>query len=164
MPYTVISNSNIFPEQPVWPPVYESETKASYVEHKTPRGEKQPYRLGSRPSTASTLIKQEQPAADADPAKAVAQLQALAARLVALQTQLDGADASVSQDAIDAVSAELASLELKLQASGVKPASVMPAGASQSGFIDSFAQFASEAHRVRDSGRIPFASDKMKMR
>lgn len=157
---TVIATSNIFPEEYQWPPVRTSESKSQFTHPNRPFTAPQPYRGGSRPSTAQSL-----PVQPAAVSPLMAQLQALYKRLTELQRQLDepAKRGVVSHSALEAVAAQLAQLE-KAQQTGRAAPVASGTVAAGSGHFESFAKYAAEAARVRNSGRLPFGSDFQKIR
>ena len=165
MPYnTVIAPSNIFPPVPdQYPPIFTTEARAAFVNYNRPSTAPQPYRGAQFPSPAPHV----QPVTKAA-TPLMSQLQSLNERLLRLQKQLDdpssGAAPAISQASIDAVAAQLAALEGQKPAAKpvAKPAAKPPP--DMSGSFESFAQFAAEASRVRNAGRLPFGSDYAKIR
>ena len=168
MPYnTVIAPSNIFPPVPdQYPPIFTTEARAAFVNYNRPTSAPQPYRGAQGPSPVPHV----QPVTKAA-TPLMSQLQSLNERLLRLQKQLDepssGAAPAISQASIDAVAAQLAALEgLKAapccEKPAAKPAAKPPP--DMSGSFESFAQFAAEASRVRNAGRLPFGSDYAKIR
>ena len=147
----VVAASSIFPEPEQWPPVRTSETKAQFVAYERPMTVPQPYR-GAGPAVAQS---QPLPIQSTGPSPLMAQLQALSARLTTLQRQLDDSNSAggISQTVLDQMRAQLASLE----------GSVVPAATAGPKSFASFSSYAAEASRIRNSGRLPFASDHQKM-
>ncbi|KAL1524218.1 hypothetical protein AB1Y20_019125 [Prymnesium parvum] len=164
MPYnTVVAPSSIFPERPDhWPPAWVTESRASFVPHKLPPPTPQRYR-GSK---GVTSVLHEQPITRHGGPIVLAQLQSLHERLKRLHKQLEeepGNMAENSQATLDAVSAQLATLG-NSTAGATEGSEAFLRKKKGTGSFDSFAQFASEASRVRSAGRLPFGSDHTKIR
>jgi hypothetical protein len=133
-----MSPSNVFPVVYTEAPTTESQSAFTWKQPTaatTPRA----YRAGGRPATAPLKV-------SAAPAPSVAA-------------------------EIDALKKRIASLQAKMSAA--PPADAAPAAAPpapdggdkpwEGYYYDSFAKYASEASRVRKTGRLPFGKDRMKI-
>ena len=171
---TVLAPSNIFPIDPSLP-MGESESACSYVAYEMGQKAVQPYRGSSRPSTAehpTSSMRAEVQAlmarvsalqhrfADTCPAAELEQLQQLCGKL----EQLAALDKVTPRPVPDPCPARGFLTALVPGAQANRPSAGQRPSASEGvAYFDSCAKFSGEASRVRDTGRLPFASDNFKI-
>lgn len=150
------------------PSVTASVTASSYVDWKLSPSAPQPYRGGARRPSSAAPPPSARARGGRDNFRA--EISVLTSRVAALQAEI--ARRELEPSAIDAVNAAVASIASRLSALEMEAAGgsghAEPAGASasidESGiYIDSCAKYASEASRMRITGRVPFGSDHFKI-
>mmetsp|Transcript_20268 Transcript_20268/g.61745 ORF Transcript_20268/g.61745 Transcript_20268/m.61745 type:complete len:171 (+) Transcript_20268:53-565(+) len=153
------------------PSVTASVTASSYVDWKLQPAGPQPYRGThlSRPSTPSL------PSPPANRAKAEreqmrTEIFALTSRVAALQVELQGRELEPSEvvavnAAVASISARLHALEMSIVEDSEEAARPLQSSNLRDSkvYLDSCAKYASEASRMRITGRVPFGSDYFKI-
>jgi uncharacterized small protein (DUF1192 family) len=152
------------------PSVKASVTASSYVDWKLSPSAPQPYRgMAGRTSSAAVAPSPSAPARSRQ-GDIRAEISVLTSRVAALQAEIERRELEPS--AFGAVNAALASLSsrlslLEMQASGgagqAEPAAAPASIDECSTYLDSCAKYASEASRMRITGRLPFGSDHFKI-
>lgn len=151
------------------PSVTASVSASSYLDWKLSPSAPQPYRgVAGRPSSAAAA---PTPSARARSRRDEirAEISVLTSRVADLQAEIERRELEPS--AIDAVNAAVASLSSRLSVlmmqagvSGQAEPAAASASIDESGiYLDSCAKYASEASRMRITGRLPFGNDHFKI-